>query len=110
MTNLFDFINLPKKGEELFEEVFSNEHMKIEKILSNELNNGKWYNQDDDELVLLIRGNATIEYEDTKKDLIAGDFEYIKSKTKHRVLKTSDDALWLAIHIKEEMFTCTQTF
>jgi len=85
MKNLFDFSVVPKKGEELFEELFVNEKIRVEKIFSNELKNGQWYDQEGDELVFLLQGKATLEYEDRKKDLLAGDIEFIPSGVKHRV-------------------------
>ncbi|MCX6051729.1 MAG: cupin [Campylobacterales bacterium] len=90
---------LPKKGCESFETLFDNEKVKIEKILSNELIDGQWYEQNDDEWVILLQGNASLEFEDYTKELACGNYVFIPKQTKHRVLKTSKNAIWLAVHI-----------
>lgn len=97
-SNIFINIKNPQKGSEVFRTLFKNQKVKIEKIISNELINGKWYIQDSDEWVLLLSGDAVLEFENISKALKQGDFIFIPKLQKHRVLKTSNSATWLAIH------------
>lgn len=63
---------------------------------------GFWYDQDDAEWVLLVRGHAVLEFPNHELvDLKAGDFLLIPARTKHRVDYCSDDALWLALHFHD---------
>ncbi len=60
---------------------------------------GFWYDQDRDEWVLLLRGEAEIRYESGETiRLAAGDPLLIPARCRHRVERTSDDAIWLALH------------
>ena len=84
--NLFTSTSLPKAGFEEFETLHDADAVTIERIASNNLLNGQWYDQDHDEWVILTRGN---------------DYLLLKAHTRHRVAETSKDALWLAVHIKD---------
>lgn len=99
MMNLFTPTQLPEPGSEFFEILHQNEHMKIERITSNGLNQGEWYDQEHDEWISLLQGEATLEFEQGKKELIAGDTLLIEKHQRHRVWQTSSDAIWLAIHL-----------
>jgi len=90
----------PAKGSESFETLFDNSKIKIEKILSNALIEGEWYEQQNEEWVVLLRGTALLEFEELTQELTCGDFIFIPKLKKHRVLKTSEDAMWLAVHTK----------
>jgi cupin 2 domain-containing protein len=61
-----------------------------------------WYDQQSHEWVILLQGEAQIEYADGPKpiDLAAGDHLLIPARTRHRVAWTSSDplAIWLAVH------------
>lgn len=59
---------------------------------------GFWYDQTEDEWVMLQRGDATLRFEEGDLDLHAGDSLTIPARTKHRVERVSDDAVWLALH------------
>ena len=61
-----------------------------------------WYDQNETEWVALISGKATLEFEDGILELSAGDFLTIKPHQKHRVVATSLDAVWLALHFDED--------
>jgi cupin 2 domain-containing protein len=64
---------------------------------------GQWYDQDDPEWVLLVCGNAELDFGQGRKvALEAGDHLLIPARTRHRVAICSDDALWLALHFKSE--------
>jgi|GEM_PF-1200949 len=59
---------------------------------------GFWYDQDRPEWVALIRGNASLEFEEGALRLGAGDCLLIPARLKHRVSATSHDAVWIALH------------
>ncbi len=100
------FKDLPDASQdEVFEIIFNNEYLKIERITSKgqKSPNGFWYDQDWAEWVLLLQGNAEIEFKDegiTKMN--PGDYIYIPPNKKHRVNYTNPDieTIWLAIIVK----------
>jgi cupin 2 domain-containing protein len=99
--NIFEETKLPAPGTERFDTLCSASAFRIERILSNRLNEGTWYDQESDEWVILVQGEAALEYRDgTTATLKAGDHLFIPAHTPHRVLSTSEDALWLAVHAK----------
>jgi len=57
-----------------------------------------WYQEERDEWVLLARGTATLEFEDGNLDLVAGDSLVIAAMRRHRVVRTSADCIWIALH------------
>jgi cupin 2 domain-containing protein len=59
---------------------------------------GFWYDQQQAEWVALLRGTATLEFEEGMIDMWSGDFLLLPARLKHRVVKTSTDAVWLALH------------
>lgn len=61
---------------------------------------GFWYDQSEPEWVVLMRGTAVLEFEDGPMDLVGGDALLIPAGTKHRVVQTSIDAVWLALHFE----------
>ena len=61
-----------------------------------------WYEQENPEWVCLIKGTATLEFENYHLDLKTGDSLTIPAKLKHRVKRTSSDAVWLALHFLPE--------
>ena len=98
--------NIPlDKGEEVFETLLDKEFIKIERIISHgEVTpENKWYMQKDDEFVLILSGDAIIQYKDgTKVELKPGDYLYIPALLEHRVAYTNKDesTIWLAIFFK----------
>lgn len=100
--NITDF--LPSSlTEERFETLLEKGNVKIERILSFGQTTplGQWFDQSQDEWVMLIQGEAKLEYDDdTKIHLKTGDYLMIPSHTKHRVAWTIENELtiWLAIH------------
>lgn len=99
--------NLPLNNcEEIFETLLDKEFIKIERIISHGevTQQGKWYNQKLDEFVLLLSGDATVQYHDgSKVALKQGDYLYIPAFTKHRVAYTSksETTIWLAVFFKK---------
>jgi cupin 2 domain-containing protein len=103
-TNIFK--NIPDQlPAELIECIFKQDAIQIERIISkgHTTPTDHWYDQQWDEWVMLLQGEATILYESNQTfHLIAGDYLLIPAHTKHRVEWTPPDiiTLWLAIHLR----------
>ena len=63
---------------------------------------GFWYDQDQDEWVLVLRGHARLEIEGNPEpvELNPGDYINLSAHTRHRVAWTTpnEPTIWLAIH------------
>jgi len=102
MPNIF---NLPSQlpNQEQFETIVSSNNLLIERIISTGQTTptGEWYDQQQDEWVILLQGEAILLYDDGSKiELKAGDYLLIHAHQKHRVEWTSSQptCIWLAIH------------
>jgi len=89
--------------EEIFEEILSKDGVKIERIISDGhiTPEGKWYEQETDEWVMLVQGEAILEFENYEKvKLFAGEYINIPAFKKHRVAWSKPDfkTIWLAVH------------
>lgn len=104
MTNIFNLpLQLPQ--EELFETIYSNDNILIERIISTGQTTppGEWYDQDRDEWIILLQGEAELSYADgSRLKLGVGDYVFLPAHHKHRVEYTSSEpiCIWLAIHIE----------
>ena len=98
--NIFEQI-IVDKNEERFFEIFKNEKIKIEKIVSNGQISPEnfWYEQEKSEFVLLLEGFAILEFENRIVELKKGDCLNIEAYEKHRVKFTSLDepTVWFAV-------------
>lgn len=98
--NIFEEIPYDKNEENFFE-IFKNEKIKVEKIVSNGQTspNNFWYEQEKSEFILLVEGYAKLEFEDRVVELRKGDCLNIKAFEKHRVSFTSLDesTIWFAV-------------
>ena len=98
--NIFDKIIVDKEEENFFE-IFKNETIKIEKIVSNGQTSPEnfWYEQEKSEFILLLEGFAILEFEDKQVELVKGDCLNIEAFQKHRVKFTSLDepTVWFAV-------------
>lgn len=100
--NFFLDNQISQDEPEKFSEIF-NGKIRIEKILSSghTTEEGKWYDQAEDEWVILLSGIAILEFEDNSIiEMKPGDYIFIPAHKKHRVTFTSKEpsCLWLAIH------------
>lgn len=104
VNNIFN--NIPDKiSEELFSTLLVKGSIKIERIISQ----GQcsplkdWYDQVQDEWILLIEGQAEIQFDNDSPVIIlkAGDYLLIPAHSKHRLHWTHPEikSIWLAIHI-----------
>jgi len=101
VRNLFQ---TPAGDCETFETLLSRPGLRLERIISrgDTSPEGFWYDQETDEWVALIAGEAELEFERSgRMRLRRGDFLMIPAKVKHRVVSTSPDAVWLALHLEE---------
>ncbi|WP_419677932.1 cupin [Aliarcobacter lanthieri] len=98
--NIFDEITI-NKNEELFSGIFKDDKIKIEKIVSNGQKSPEnfWYQQEQNEYILLLEGFAILEFEDFEVELKKGDCLNIEAFKKHRVKFTSLDepTIWFAV-------------
>ncbi|MCZ6673158.1 MAG: cupin domain-containing protein [Verrucomicrobia bacterium] len=103
LGNLFS--DIPDASpEEIFEKLHEQPGITIERILSNgqATAEGKWYDQDFDEWVLLVQGKGQLLFEDgTEQTLNTGDYLFIPQHQRHRVVRTEKSTIWLAIYIKD---------
>jgi len=95
--NLFDY-TLPKTGE-TFTTLLQHKNIEIVRIVSADTLEEKCYIQEEDEWVIVLEGEATLEIEGTATRLRRGESLLIPAHTPHRVLQTQQGTLWLAVHI-----------
>ena len=100
--NLFEQIPVDL-GEEVIEKLLETDHIKVERIVSkgHTSPNSFWYDQEQCECVVLLKGAATVEVEDKGEfHLEPGSFLNLPAHTRHRVEWTQPDreTIWLAIH------------
>jgi cupin 2 domain-containing protein len=104
-TNLFDknlFDSLPTSiPDELIQVIAGNHHVRIERIVSHghASPEGFWYDQDENEWVIVVKGAARLRFDDRLVELKTGDFVDIPAHKRHRVEWTTPDepTIWLAV-------------
>lgn len=90
---------------ELFDELASGMGCRVERIVSTGQVTpaGQWYDQDDDEWVALLQGEARLLWENgSESALLPGDWLLIPAHVRHRVVHTSAEppCVWLAVHFR----------
>ena len=103
------FAGLPPAGpQEHFDTLLDHPAARIERIASFSQTSppGFWYDQPGDEWVLLAAGRAELilEQANGRRETLAleaGDWVFIPAQRRHRVESTSDDAIWLAVHLRK---------
>lgn len=104
LRNIFELPdNLAQQEQEVVEVLASGERVVIERILScgHCSASGFWYDQEWDEWVVLLQGQAEIAFADeTIYRMRAGDSLFISAHRKHRIEETSTDppCVWIAVH------------
>ena len=90
MKNIFDGITAVGE-EEQFDLLMKGTHYRIDRIVSSGHSSpqGFWYDQEDDEWILLVQGKATLEVEGKFIEMKAGDYMFLPKNCKHRIEKTS---------------------
>ncbi len=93
--------NLP---EELTTVLQQGHGVRIERIIStgHKSPEGFWYDQPENEWVMVLKGAARLQFEDRVVEMKAGDSINIPAHHKHRVAWTSPDepTIWLAVHYR----------
>jgi cupin 2 domain-containing protein len=99
MTNLLSF------PDELAETLVQAKHVRIERIVSQGHASPPefWYDQDENEFVLLLQGAARLRFEESILEMSAGDWIVISAHRRHRVDWTTPDekTIWMAVFYRE---------
>ena len=98
--NIFEIEKLPGiKEDEIIDILKENEDVKIERIISTG-QVSDWMIQERKEYVVLLQGNAIIEFNDKKVEMKAGDTLFIEKQERPRVSYTSESpcCIWFCIH------------
>ena len=99
LKNIFN--DIPRHmPEELMETLAEGENIRIERIISrgHTTPENKWYDQEESEFVLLLKGKAKIMFEkEGEISMQKGDWLVIPAHSRHRVTYTSteEEAIWL---------------
>lgn len=107
MANLFQ--HLPAAmDEELMQVLASAADVRVERIVSwgQSSPDGFWYDQDEREWVVVLRGSAVLKLADPDETITmhAGDWVDLRAHRRHRVEWTSPEepTIWLAVFWKEK--------
>ncbi len=99
--NLFADLPTPLL-DELYTTLLNADNVRIERIVSHghASPEGFWYDQEQHEWVIVLKGAARLEFEDGLVEMKPGDFVNIPAHKKHRVEWTRADepTVWLAVH------------
>jgi cupin 2 domain-containing protein len=105
IKNLFG--DLPKVIiEEMSETVLESEYFRLERIISSGQMTppGEWYDQESNEWVILLGGNAGLLFEGGTEVHVMrpGDYVHIPAHRRHRVEWTDPEqkTVWLTLHYK----------
>jgi cupin 2 domain-containing protein len=83
--------------------LYEDSSIKIERIVSRSYSSppGFWYDQEEDEWVMIVRGDAILEFETGERvRMKEGDYVTIPRHVRHRVQQTDPNTIWLAVHIR----------
>jgi len=99
--------NLPDHlKNELFDTLLQTHDFRLERIVSRGHCSppGFWYDQDENEWVILLKGSAGLRFEDQEGIVVfnPGDYLHIDRHRRHRVEWTDpqQETVWLAVHYK----------
>ena len=100
---------IPKQLPEEFAEVLARGHdVRVERIVSRGHRSpaGFWYDQDEDEWVVVLAGAAKLRFEgrDDRVKLLPGDYVNIPAHARHRVEWTDPhkETIWLAVFYRAQ--------
>ena len=104
MNNIFSRIPDVACQEE-FIELLSRDGVRIERIISqgHTTPEGEWYDQDENEWVMVVQGSGRLLFESGKDLLLeAGNYVNIPAHERHRVTWThpTETTIWLAVFYK----------
>ena len=89
--------------EEIFETIAASDNVRIERIVSlgHTSPQSGWYDQDKNEWVLVLKGEAVLNFEDEPAICLkSGEYLNIPAHKKHKVQWTDPETetIWLAVH------------
>jgi len=104
MPNLFS--NIPTDlPEEITETLIDAKSVRIERIVSqgHVSPESSWYDQDQHEWVVVLKGAAKLRFEDETVEMKPGDYINIPAHKRHRVEWTTLDepTIWLAVFYED---------
>ena len=107
MTTNNVFVDPPQHlPDEFFTTLLDDAKLRIERIVSHgdASPEGFWYDQDQHEWVVALKGAARLRFEDEMVEMKLGDFVTIPAHKKHRVEWTTLDesTVWLAVHYGDQ--------
>ncbi|QOG11584.1 cupin domain-containing protein [Arcobacter sp. FWKO B] len=101
LKNLFESLPSISSKDEDFITLLENKSIKIERIVSSGQSSEDdfWYEQTQNEWVIVLEGDAILSFEDGDLIMKKGDFINIPAYKKHRVKSTKKNShtIWLAI-------------
>ena len=94
-------------SSEIVERLLERPGVRIERVAGTGQNSppGFWYDQSDDEWVLLVAGSARLQIEgEDVRTLTSGDFIFLPAHCRHRIDWTdpATTTVWLAVHLSPE--------
>jgi len=96
--NLFTDAAPPQKGER-FDTILSHKNLVVERIVNSASITPLEYVQLQDEWVLLVQGEAVLQVAGQSVSLKSGDYLFLPAGVPHTVERTSEGAMWLAVHL-----------
>ena len=102
--NIFEGLPPGALADELIDPIVSATDLRIERIVSTGQATpaGEWLDQDRDEWVVVLRGEAALRFEDEASERVMkpGDWVLIPARRRHRVTRTAaaEPTVWLAVH------------
>ncbi len=100
MPNLYPD-TIPNTGE-TFTTLLDHPHARIVRIVSSDDIEPILYDQEEDEWVIIIEGQAILEVEGHECTLQRGESLFIPAHTKHQIRETKKGTVWLTVHFKHE--------
>ncbi|GHT43918.1 hypothetical protein FACS189454_00020 [Planctomycetales bacterium] len=94
--------NLPASlPDELIEKIVVADSVRIERIISTGHSSPPdfWYDQDENEWVIILQGSAVLEFENETRNLVSGNYVLIPAHQKHRVQSTSSSEPTICLSI-----------
>lgn len=101
MLNLFEKLPSPGFQEEQVTLLHEDKNCRVERILScgQSSPEGFWYDQEENEWLTLVQGEAVLTVEQREVRLQAGDTLFLPKHQKHRVESTSKNpiCIWICV-------------
>lgn len=98
------FVDVPpaEPGTERMEVLLRSRGVTLERIVSSGSQPEQRYCQAQDEWVMLVQGTAEMRVDGRPIQLQAGQFLMLPKHTPHAVVSTTENAVWLALHVHEQ--------